>query len=285
MKAFIKKILKIRNTETVEDGLSRHLAHIKRRFNMHKISKDKFLELLSNCGIKNGDTLIVHCSWRDCFMLDMSPSEVIDTFIDIIGDDGTLLMPCFPYNKENFNVNEDVSVAGVLSEIFRKRNGTVRSIFPKGTMCGCGKNAINLINGHEESLYEYDSKSPYSKAILDYDAKILLVGMGRYPHKITAFHCGSYDARMNNSKLANTYTKECRSIITKNNDEFEFHYLDRKPGCSNNKSVFRKLFKKTPRKTISYRGLKLISFKGVDAYDKAFEFCSNGQTLYKYSNK
>jgi aminoglycoside 3-N-acetyltransferase len=285
MKRIIRKILRIRKNETVADGVSRHISQIKKLFYKKKISQNELKSLLSDLGIKNGDTLIVHGSWRNCFMLDMSPSAFIDVLLDLLGDEGTLLMPSFPYKHDKFNVNQDISAAGVLSEVFRNREGTMRSSFPKGTMSGYGKSAREIIDGHRNSIYEYDSKSPYSNAILAHDAKILLVGMGLHPHKISAFHCGSYDAKSNNELLNKTYSKDCTSLITKDDTTFVFKYVDRIPGCRNNKSSFRRLFNKTPHQTITRKGFNAILFRGYDAYTKAYEYCSSGKTLYRYANK
>ena len=285
MKRIIRKILRIRKNETIEDGVSRHISRIKRNFYKKKLSKEELIHLLSDLGVKCGDTLIVHCSWRNCFMLETTPSDFIDVLIEMLGEDGTLLMPSFPSNHNNFNVNKDVSAAGVLSEVFRNIDGSVRSVFPKGTMCAYGKYAHDIISGHSNSIYEYDSESPYSNAINTHNAKILLVGMGLHPHKITAFHCGSYDSKINNELLNRTYSKECISLITKDDKTFDFKYIDRIQGCRNNKSSFRKLFNKTPHRTISKNGFDAILFNGKDAYTKAFEYCSSGKTLFKYSKK
>ena len=273
----------IRKNETIEDGVSRHVSRLKRLIYKKKISKEELIHILSNLGINSGDTLIVHCSWRNCFMLDMSPKDFIEVLIYLLGEEGTLLMPSFPYNHEVFNVNKDVSAAGVISEVFRNMDGTIRSVFPKGTMCGYGKLAHDIISGHKYSIYEYDSKSPYSNAIVVHDAKVLLVGMGLHPHKISAFHCGSYDSKTYNELLNRTYSNECKSLITKDEVTYEFKFMDRIHGCRNNKSRFRRLFNQTPRQTITIKGFNAILFKGKDAYKKAYEYCSSGKTLYKYT--
>lgn len=68
----------------------------------------------------------------------------------------------------------------------------MRSCFPKFSMCGYGKHAEEILNKHKNSLYQFDENSPYSIATKEYNAKVLLMGMGKRPHKITVFHCASY---------------------------------------------------------------------------------------------
>lgn len=282
MQVMIRRMLGIKYNESFEDGIDRKKAHIKKQFCKQRISLCELERIFLDSGIKNGDTIIVHCAWRNCYMIDGSPASVIDLLLKVIGKDGNLLMPCYPVNPNDYNVDSDASAAGVLSEVMRHYQGAARSFFPKGTMCGIGLDAQRMIASHVKSEYQFDEHSPYYLAIRGYKARILLIGMGKHPHKITAFHCGSYDARIRNPKLQETYSKQCCSTIRKNGIITNFQYIDRIKGCTNNKRVFRKLFCKTKHKTISYKGLQVISYDGADAYRMALDYCLSGHNLYRY---
>ena len=140
-------------------------------------------------------------------MLDMCPEDVIRLLLDKIGkEEGTLLMPAYGEDNSSFDLNKTKSVAGVLSESLRNYPGTMRSCFPKFSMCGYGKHAEEILSKHKNSLYQFDENSPYSIATKEYNAKVLLMGMGKRPHKITVFHCASYALRDSID-----YYKECYS--------------------------------------------------------------------------
>lgn len=284
VRVLVRKILMIKENETIVDGIDRHFAHFKRTVIKRKISLDQFEMLLAKAGITPGDTLIVHCSWRNCFMIKATPEEAIQSIKKVLTDEGTLLMPCYPYNYENFDVRNDPSAAGVLSEVFRKMPNTLRSSFPKGTMCGQGKYAKEILESHILSRYQFDENSPYYRAIVEHDAKILLLGMGKLSHKITAFHCGAYDSKSYNSRLKETYSLNIQANITFWDGTTEtISFVDRNENCHNNNRKFRKLFKEVKRKTIKNNSLVMVCFDGADAMGKAYDYCKRGKNLYSYS--
>ena len=280
LKRFIRRCLAIRKDETVADGLQRHYLHLEQKIPYKHISKKELRDYLIKLGICRGDVLIVHASWRALYMLDASPIDVIEILLDLLGEEGTLLMPAYGADDKFFDMKKTKSAAGVLSECFRQYPETRRSCFPKFSMCGCGRYADEILSEHSQSEYQFDQHSPYSIATLKYDAKVLLMGMGKKPHKISVFHCASY-----NSKDQQVYYKKCYSNRKVSNvicseREREVHYLDRMPGYNNNKRVFKKLFEHVPQKVIHKGRLNLTLFCAKDAYNIALEFCKNGGKIY-----
>ena len=74
-------------------------------------------------------------------------------------------MPAYGEDNSSFDLNKTKSVAGVLSESLRNYPGTMRSCFPKFSMCGYGKHAEEILSKHKNSLYQFDENSPYSIAV------------------------------------------------------------------------------------------------------------------------
>lgn len=62
---------------------------------------------MDEIGVKKGDVLIVHASWRALYMLDMQPEDVIRLLLDKIGEEkGTLLMPAYGEDNSLFDLNK-----------------------------------------------------------------------------------------------------------------------------------------------------------------------------------
>lgn len=282
LKKILRTILKIRENETIADGIRRYYYHFEKKLPYKKISKKELSLLLDNIGIKKGDVLIVHASWRAMYMLETSPKDVIELLLDKIDKkEGTLLMPAYGKDDNFFDLNKTKSVAGVLSETLRNYPGTKRSCFPKFSMCGYGKYANEILNKHKNSIYQFDENSPYSIATKQYNAKILLMGMGKKPHKISVFHCASYALKNTITYYKKCYSNPKTAYIISDKKINKIFYLDRMPEYKNNKYIFKKLFTKIPNKhIISKKRLNLISFNAIDAYDVALKFCKNGRKLY-----
>lgn len=278
-RTFVRGLLSINPNESILDGLNRKVYRLRKRWDKRKIDITVFEQCLKNAGVNKGDTLIVHASWRACYMLNATPNEVIQCILNYLGSEGTLLMPCYGDSGEFLDVEKTPSQAGVLSECYRKYENVLRSQFPQGTMCGRGKNSYDILCEHGKSQYGFDEYSPYYKAIVEYNAKILLLGMGRKPHKITAFHCATYANKEKVNFYRNIYSKMVKAyVIDKNGIKHEINYIDRI--YSNNRKKFQWLFKHTKHITIATQGFVLISFDGKDAYQTAMEFCLKGGKLY-----
>lgn len=279
---FIRSILSIKNGESIEDGIRRHELTLQKKWPHTKYSEEEFKNHLLSLGIKSGDVVIVHSSWRGMFALNSSPEMIIDILISIIGNTGTLLMPCYGAKNVTFDVNHTRSTAGVLSETLRNRDGAVRSIFPKFSMIAYGGNAEEIVSSHINSRYQFDELSPYYISMIKYNAKVLLLGMGKSSHKISVFHCASYDCKNTIDFYKDCFKKECKGKVIVNDETITIDYLDRADNYSNNKRVFTRLFKAVPKQVIDHIGYSIVEFNAADAYRIAYEFCLNGGELYTH---
>lgn len=281
IKRIIRNCLKIRKDETIEDGLNRHYYKIKKILPHKNISLRQLDGYLDDLGVKSGDVLIVHAAWRALYMIDASPEDVVYLLIKKIGATGTLLMPCYGSDNHNFDVRKTKSTAGILSECLRLYHGSVRSVFPKFSMCAYGRDAESILSEHRFSEYQFDGHSPYSIATKRYNAKVLLMGMGVNPHKISVFHCASYDSKSNVAYYKNCYSRKDSSYVVSDVFEGMVQYIDRMPEYDNYKSKFKKLFKETPKEIVKKNGLVLVLFNAIDAYSVALDYCQKGGKIYK----
>jgi len=147
---------------------------------------DELVEQIRNSGLKSGDTVVVHSSFRSLGILD--PEEFIRALLAVLGDYGTLLMPSLSYQQEPptiHNTNTTPSGVGFLSEYFRKRAGTVRSQHPTHSVCGIGYKLHELLDTHRYDSTPCGPHSPFNKLFYQ-RGKILMVGCGLKPN--TSMH-------------------------------------------------------------------------------------------------
>lgn len=277
---WLRYLLQIRINESIEDGVRRIICSVMRKFPYKKIYVNDLKKDLSQIGLKQGDVVIVHSSWRGMYALECTPSCFIDVIMEVIGETGTLVMPC--YGVEGFlDVHNTKSSVGILSEILRNKKDAVRSCFPKFSMVAYGKLAHEITSGHFNSIYQFDELSPYYIAAKKYDAKVLLVGLGEYSHKISIFHCATYQCRKAVPFYGNCFKKRCTGHILNGEDDLLVNYLDRIDNCSNDKIAFLKLFFRIPKSVVKKRGYSLVLFDANVAFNIAMNFCLNGGRLYK----
>ena len=120
-KGIIRKMFGARNNESFRDALDRHKTKIKKKIYRQKFSVEDLKQKIEDCGISDGDTVMVHSSWRNFFNFDGTPEDVISVLEDIVGKNGTIIMPCFGADRNQFDIKNSPSAAGVLSETFRKK--------------------------------------------------------------------------------------------------------------------------------------------------------------------
>ena len=241
IRKFLRKIIGAEDKETISDSLNKKKYKFLKKINRRSFDKIELKKGLEKLCLKDGDTVIVHSAWRAFIGFKGSPEDVINAIYEIIGKEGTILMPAFSGNKNEFHYC-DSSCAGVISEVFRKKYNVIRSLDTNFSMIGIGKNAKDLLTEHIESKYYFDEKSPYYKSVKN-NAKILLLGLGKRPHKITLFHCITYELKNEMECYRRVYNiKRKVRIFDKNKKEYTKIIIDRNPLFQNNKNKFRKLF-------------------------------------------
>jgi aminoglycoside 3-N-acetyltransferase len=143
---------------------------------------------LAEMGLRAGDTLLVHSAYGPFLGFQGSPSALIDTFLDVIGTTGNLLMVSIPYLsatsdylKEDhvFDVRKTASRMGLVSETFRHRPGVLRSLHPTHPVLACGPQAEWIVSGHENCFYSCGPGSPFEK-LLELNGKVLFFRVSEF---------------------------------------------------------------------------------------------------------
>jgi aminoglycoside 3-N-acetyltransferase len=149
---------------------------------------------LRRLGVAETDTLLVHSNFEPLSGFNGTPADVVDALAGFVGTRGNLLMVSIPFRGsaydylaqgKPFDVRKTFSMMGLITEMFRRRPGTRRSLHPTHPVLAVGKDADWLVAGHEACRYPCGPGSPFDK-FLALNGKILFfdVGFG----SITFFH-------------------------------------------------------------------------------------------------
>ncbi len=120
------------------------------------------------------EILMVHSSISDMQpMYKGSASELLRLLLKLAGPDRTLAMPAFYlgsaqlYNREyyrknpRFDVRKTPSQMGLVTELFRRWPGVVRSLHPTHSVCALGPLAAQLVATHQLSPWACGEMSPF----------------------------------------------------------------------------------------------------------------------------
>lgn len=187
--SFPKKILKKINTKKKKNiGLGEHVGAT--------VLKD----YLRGQGITNGDILIVHSSLRPLKCFGMSPEDVIDMLLELVGETGTLVMPAFPMYDEHisgkfeeistqeyvYDIQESPAWTGIITDLFWRRADVIRSRFPDNPLAAHGKYAKEMFEQEKEGDLAHGQYSAW-KFCSEHHAKVLFLGIPAF-NAITEIH-------------------------------------------------------------------------------------------------
>ncbi len=139
--------------------------------------------LVDLLGIKKGDSILVHTSFGNLNSA-FSPKEAVAAVMDIVGNDGNILMPFYPTDSKNwleqgevFDLRTTPTRSGILSSSFARHPDVKRSLHPIKSMAVWGKDRDYLISTHHQSKTPFDQKSPYYKFIGLKNSKSIGIGV------------------------------------------------------------------------------------------------------------
>lgn len=140
---------------------------------------EKFKNDLSLLGVMSGDTVLVHSSMK-ALQTDCTPEEIIQDIEEVLGEDGTLLMPALTYDNVTsghpvFDSARTEPCIGLLPKVFMHMDGVERSVNPTHSVCAKGRLAHTLTVGHFMDDTAVGPHSPFMLLPL-YRGKLLFIG-------------------------------------------------------------------------------------------------------------
>ncbi|MBF0108330.1 MAG: AAC(3) family N-acetyltransferase [Magnetococcales bacterium] len=151
-------------------------------------------DFLVRLGLGPGQVVMVHCSWDGFAGFSGTPRELIGLLQRVVGEEGTLLMPTLPFTGlardwaeggTLFDVRRTPSQMGLVTELFRRSPGVVRSLHPTHPVAAWGRHAQALIQDHQRCLTPCGQGSPYAR-MLAFKGQNLLLGVDI--RALTFFH-------------------------------------------------------------------------------------------------
>ncbi|HYT05046.1 MAG TPA: AAC(3) family N-acetyltransferase [Gemmatimonadales bacterium] len=168
-------------------GIKRRLKQLLRAY--HRIffafTPADLTSALRQLGVVPGDVLMVHSAFDRFLGFRGGPVDVVRALQEVVGARGTLLMPTIPFRgtaveyalgNPVFDARQTVSRMGLITEVFRRSPGVVRSSHPTHSVAVWGSRADAIIAGHEHADTPCGRRTPYGR-LLEYDGKILLAGV------------------------------------------------------------------------------------------------------------
>ena len=150
---------------------------------------DRLARDLAALGVRPGGVLLVHSALRALGRMH-DAETVVKALLAALGPRGTLLMPALSYASVGaaqpvFDALRTPSCVGGLTEYFRTRPGTLRSLHPTHSVCGFGPRAAALLADHQRDATPCGPHSPFTRLPHEH-GQILFLGCGLRPN--TSMH-------------------------------------------------------------------------------------------------
>lgn len=143
-------------------------------------TKNDLLHAMKQMGIQSTDTLFIHSSMKSIGEVEGGADTVLDAFMEYLSE-GLLLLPTHTWasmseEHNRYDPDKEPSCVGLLSNLFRKRHGVVRSLHPTHSIAAYGKESKEYIKGEESVTTPCAPGGCYDR-LRDRNAKILLLGV------------------------------------------------------------------------------------------------------------
>lgn len=144
-------------------------------------NKQQLKAQLESMGLKGDETILIHSSMKSIGEVDGGADSVLDAWMEYFKD-GLLLLPTHTWKTVNadnpvYNPQTTPSCVGLLTNMFMKRDGVIRSLHPTHSMAGYGKSAAEYLAGEEYNNTPCTPGGCYDR-LKDAGGKVLLVGVG-----------------------------------------------------------------------------------------------------------
>lgn len=165
---------------------------------------DKVMDLLKNSGVLEGDILVLHSSFQALEQTKLTPNEVIDRLLCLVGNKGTLVMNSARkfvedgkyLNYLTHNYNEKATIyntkksrvqTGVLPSFMLRHPKAVISRFPLNPIVAIGYKSQKMMENNLIDFATACGKNSAWKFCVDNDAIVVGIGVD-LTHSLTIMH-------------------------------------------------------------------------------------------------
>ena len=180
-------------------------------------------------GLAEGDSLVVHSSFRSLKPFEADAEAVINVILGLIGPSGNLMLPTFNYTRPlpepHFDPEKTPCRTGIIPELGRQRKSAIRSFHPTHSVAVIGPDAVLLTERHLDGR-AFGIGSPIDR-LGEIGGKILLIGVGHEAN--SAIHVAEERALL---AKVNHYNPMPFLRIKAPDGTIVCHQLDSSPSCS-----------------------------------------------------
>jgi aminoglycoside 3-N-acetyltransferase len=248
------------------------------------------LASLRRLGLREGDVVLVHSSFDRFEGFTGKPTEVIGALQQAVGPKGAVLMPTIPftgtavaYVREHpvFDVRRTPSRMGILSELFRRMPGVLRSVHPTHSVAAWGEPARGLIADHHRAATPCGRGTPYHR-LIEVGGRVLFLGTGIEP--MTLFHAA--EETLEPQMPFSPFTAETFRLLSRTADgetvETKTRLFD--PGVSRRRDITRLtpvLKQRGAWRETSLGGVDIILLNAADVMDALQTLAKEGRYCYE----
>ena len=125
------------------------------------LTKQDLLVGFGQVGIENGDTVLVHTSYKSLGGVEGGAETVVDAFVELTGEDGTVLFPAFNFQSwtedHYFDILETPSKMGAITEVARLKPDAKRTPHPIYSFSALGARADEFSKTDDVEAYGKNS--------------------------------------------------------------------------------------------------------------------------------
>lgn len=142
-------------------------------------TRNELIGQLENLGVCKNDTLLVHSSMKAIGAVEGGAETVLDALIEVVRN-GLLIFPTHTWATVNadspvYDPATEPSCVGILSNLYMKRSGVVRSWHPTHSVAALGAGAAEFVSGEENWDTPCHRNGCWGK-LYDRGAKIMFIG-------------------------------------------------------------------------------------------------------------
>ena len=143
-------------------------------------TKEDLLKCLKEMELTGKEAIMVHSSMKSIGEVDGGADTVVDAFMEFFKE-GLFMTPTHTWNQMSaeysvFDRETEPACVGIIPNIFRKREGVIRSLHPTHSIAAYGKGAEEFLKGEENATSPCPPGGCWDR-LRDIDAKILLLGV------------------------------------------------------------------------------------------------------------
>jgi aminoglycoside 3-N-acetyltransferase len=142
-----------------------------------RMENERSTQQLEALGVKAGDVLVVHTSFRAIRPIEGGPLGLIAALRGAVGPHGTIVMPTMTDGESVFDPRSTPTTdMGIVAETFWRKEGVVRSTHPGGSFAAEGPHA-EMICAPQPLSPPHGHDSPVGR-VYDLGGRVLLLGVG-----------------------------------------------------------------------------------------------------------